>query len=535
MAGEFLKVGIVADDNTSKGIKSAKKNISVFEKGLTKLSGAMAAAFSTQAVVAFGKASMNAFIEDEKAAGRLAKVVDNLGLGFANTEIADFIDKLTLATGVSDGELRPAMQALISTTGSVTDSQKLLKQAIDISAGSGVDLTTVAQDLANAYVGNTKGLKKYNIGLTQAEIKAASFEEIMAKLNGQFGGSQAAYLDTYAGKLDVIKNAAGEAREIIGEALVDALATVLDSTGGVDGMADSFANLAEQVAGVVYVFTDLYTTWKSMKDGIPDWLKKISDYIAKVANPLLKAFDALKQLGILGAEKKAADDKKAAAAGLAPASQNQHLTSLGGQIDTDKKRKEAEAAAKKRALELAKIQKDNTKQLKKATLEKKQQGLFDLQQIQLVAALKGQLTDQERDRIKLQLALLQGNESEAARLTAKIANSIDETGKLAQYLRTLPDAKNPFVGWKGFLNEIELQAKRVAEFSATGTAGGVPKLPDTTGAGAAGKTDVTVNITALGQITTQQDITEAIRNGLLDAGMSGLAVANVRRLGSFGG
>lgn len=474
MASEFIKVGVIADDKTSKGLKSAKKNISVFEKGLTKLSGAMAAAFSTQAVVAFGKASMNAFIEDEKAAGRLAKVVDNLGLGFANTEIADFIDKLTLATGVSDGELRPALQALITTTGSVTDSQKLLKQAIDISAGSGVDLTTVAQDLANAYVGNTKGLKKYNIGLTQAEIKAASFEEIMAKLNGQFGGSQAAYLDTYAGKLDVIKNAAGEAQEIIGEALVDALATVLDSTGGVDSMADSFANLAEQVAGVVYVFTDLYTTWKSMKDGIPDWLKKISDYITKIANPLLQAFDALKQLGILGAEKKAADDKKAAAAALAPASANQHLTSLGGQID-DKKRAAAEAAAKKRAAELAKLQKANTKELKKATLEKKQQGLFDLQQIQLVAALKGQLSDQDRDRIKLQLALLQGNESEAARLTAKIANSIDATGKLAQYLRTLPDAKNPFAGWKGYLDDIELQAKRIAAFSVT--AGATPNKP----------------------------------------------------------
>jgi hypothetical protein len=466
-----LRIDIASEFTGKPAFSKAGKATDMLGKQAAKLGGALAAAFSVQKIEQFAKASINAFLEDEKAAGRLAKVVDNLGLGFANTEIADFVDKLTLATGVSDGKLRPALQALITTTGSVADSQKLLKQAIDISAGSGVDLTTVAQDLANAYVGNTKGLKKYNIGLTQAEIKAASFEDIMAKLNGQFGGSQAAYLETYAGKLDVIKNAAGEAQEIIGEALVDALATVLDSTGGVDGMAESFANLAEQVAGVVYVFTDLYTTWKAMKDGIPNWLKKIADYVGKIANPLLQAFDALKQLGILGADKKAADEKKAAAAGLAPASQNQHLTSLGGQIDTDKARKAAEAAAKKRALELARLQKGTTAELKKQSLAKKQQGLFDLQQIQLVAALKGQLSDDERDKIKLQLALLQGNESEAARLTQKIANSIDATGKLAQYLRTLPDAKNPFAGWKGYLDEVELQAKRIAAFSVTTPSG----------------------------------------------------------------
>jgi hypothetical protein len=138
----------------------------------------------------------------------------------------------------------------------------------------------------------------------------------------------------------------------------------------------------------------------------------------------------------------------------------------------DQNSKRVEGQKKKDAEKLSKAQKDTTKELKKQSLEKKQQGLFDLQQIQLVAALKGQLSDQDRDKIKLQLALLQGNESEAAKLTQKIANSIDATGHLATYLRTLPDAKNPFVGWKGYLDALELQAKRVAEFSSAATSGG---------------------------------------------------------------
>jgi hypothetical protein len=80
------------------------------------------------------------------------------------------------------------MQTLLTTTGSLVNSQKMLAQAVEISRGSGVELSTVVQDLNNAFVGNTKGLKKYNLGLTQAELKVASFADIQKKLNDQFSG-----------------------------------------------------------------------------------------------------------------------------------------------------------------------------------------------------------------------------------------------------------------------------------------------------------------------------------------------------------
>ena len=214
-----LIIPVVADDKTAKGLNSAKKNINGFEKNVKSLAKTLGVALSAAAVVDFGKASVKAFMEDQKAASLLAKTVENLGLGFANPQIARFIDELSIATGVTDDQLRPAFQALITTTGSLANSQKLLSQAVDISVGSGQDLATVSQDLANAYVGNTKGLKKYNLGLTQAELKTMSFTEIQKKLNDQFSGSNAAYLETYAGKMQVLQTAAGEAQETIGGAL----------------------------------------------------------------------------------------------------------------------------------------------------------------------------------------------------------------------------------------------------------------------------------------------------------------------------
>jgi hypothetical protein len=95
--------------------------------------------------------------------------------------------------------------------------------------------------------------------------------------------------------------------------------------------------------------------------------------------------------------------------------------------------------------------KKQTAELKRQALTKKQSALFDIEQIQLIAALQGKLSKEEELRVKLQLALLADNTTEADRLSQKLAMSIDSTGQLAAYLKALPDAKNPFLGWDTWL------------------------------------------------------------------------------------
>ena len=123
-----------------KALSKGSKQISAFEKGAKKAGGALAAAFSVQAIVKFGKEAAKAFIEDQKAASQLAQSVKNLGLAFETPKIERFISELSAASGVTDDVLRPSMQKLLQTTGSVTKSQELLTQALDISRGSGVEV-----------------------------------------------------------------------------------------------------------------------------------------------------------------------------------------------------------------------------------------------------------------------------------------------------------------------------------------------------------------------------------------------------------
>ena len=424
-----LRIATVLD---ATGINKADKSVKGFEKTLKSLGRTLGVTLSAAAITAFGKKAAQAFIQDQKEATRLATAVKNLGLEFANPAIASYIDRLAMASGVADGQLRPAFQALLTTTGSLTKSQELLTQAIDISAASGVELSTVAQDLANAYVGNTRSLRKYNLGLTQAELKAKSFTEIQALLNKQFSGANAAYLETYAGKISMLGVVAGEAQEQIGRAVID---LAMAFTGASD--IDDFVNKIESATSKIVAIIDRITLGIQI---IRAWLsgKTWSDSAKKAGDAWLEGWNA----------KMRRDYMKAWEGVDIPLTASQTAA-----------QKAAEAAAKKRAQEIAKATAKNTAELKKQNSLKKSATVFDLEQIQLIAALKGKLSEEDRKRIEAQLALLNNNDALAQKLTREILMAQDATGGLYRYFLSIGDAKikNPFA----FLDEwiMEFQNK----------------------------------------------------------------------------
>ena len=126
-----LLVSAVSTWNNS-GIKQAEKSIGKFEKNLGKLARTLGLTFSAVAVVAFGKASVKAFLADDKAAKALGQTLKNTGNELAGKGANSFIDKLQRATGVSDGQLRPALTNLLNSTRDYKTSQQELNLALDI-------------------------------------------------------------------------------------------------------------------------------------------------------------------------------------------------------------------------------------------------------------------------------------------------------------------------------------------------------------------------------------------------------------------
>ena len=245
-----LQVNIASEFKGKKAFTDAEKALNKLTGGAKKLAGALGVAYGVKQVLAYGKASMKAAAEDQKAQKILASNLKNLGLSYASVDAESFIASMEKQTAILDDQLRPAYGQLATVTGSATKTQELMKLAFDVSSGSGLDYASTVDILSQAYIGNTKGLKQLNLGLTQAELKAMDFEQIQTKLRQNFAGAGGVALDSYAGSMAKLNVATSNASETIGTALLDAIIKISGSNG-VDGLISKIDTLASAFASVV--------------------------------------------------------------------------------------------------------------------------------------------------------------------------------------------------------------------------------------------------------------------------------------------
>jgi hypothetical protein len=252
---------------------------------------------------------VKAAIADEKAQTQLALALEN-ATGATKGAIAateQFILQTSLATGVADDELRPALQRLALSTGDVKKAQDLLKIAMDVSTATGKPLEAVANSLGKAYDGNTTALGRLGIGLSAAELKTMSFTQVQDRLTDLFGGAAAANADTYSGRIARMQIAFDEAKETIGFALLPILEKLMKfinqialpainamssgfglDKGGIGGAITTLGNI------IVNVFTPiingLLKAFAYVKNAIGDNLetfKEFGGYIAQYLAPVI--------------------------------------------------------------------------------------------------------------------------------------------------------------------------------------------------------------------------------------------------------
>src|SRR5262245_63385689 len=121
--------------------------------GIKKAALPAAAALGAIGYAALG--ATKAAAEDAAAQEHLAGVMKRTA-GATDAQVKateDWISKTSLATGVADDDLRPAMENLLTATGSVAESQKEMGAAMDIAAASGKSVTDVTKAMALAHQG----------------------------------------------------------------------------------------------------------------------------------------------------------------------------------------------------------------------------------------------------------------------------------------------------------------------------------------------------------------------------------------------
>lgn len=446
-----LVVNIASQFLGKKAFLDADKATKKLTGSVKTLGRTLGVSLSAAAVLAYSKASVKAASEDIKAQRLLANTLKNVGLAYAAVDAEGFISKMQSQTGVLDDQLRPAFAQLASVTGSVAKTEKLLSLAFDVSSGSGLDYAATVDILSQAYVGNTKGLKQLNLGLTQAEIKAMSFDDVIALLNERFAGSGKAALDTYAGQMSLLAAASSNASEVIGVSLLGAI----DSLTGSDGIAN--------------VGTDIENAAKSLSNFI-DSVVYLKEQIASIpgAGIVKGAFGLIGNVLGRFSPQRAAELLKEIK-GPQPFSQPMTLANQDTGRANAAASKAAELAAIKRNKELAALAKSQAKSAA-ATLKSKQDqakldkaiaagqlalskgtDIFDMDKIQLNAALIGQAealgkattgsqilaiaNDVQRLKIKQDIAALEdaiASKDEAAivKATAKLNEDLKILGTL---------------------------------------------------------------------------------------------------------
>jgi hypothetical protein len=519
MNGSDINIGIGAEFTGKKAFKQAETTTDKLTKSVKRLAVSFGVAFSTRALVNYSKLAVKAFAEDENAARSLGMTLKNLNLDYlgASSALNLYISNLEKQTGVLDDQLRPAMDRFLRATNSITESQKLLNLALDISAGTGRDLTSVSQGLQKAYLGNNASLGRLGVGLSKAELNSSSFLEIQDKLTTLFAGQAISAADSYSGSIAKLTVASNNAKEIIGKDLVDAM-QLLSGDEGIGGATTAMENFATEIGNVIYGIGLLGAKLNSLP----------------ILKDIFGAFADVAQYNVIGLLARSGGSAKAARAGTPAQSPGQRMA-------IDKAAKDA-IKLQKTQNDLKKIDNANTTrklvltgdELALKELEKK----FDVERIGLYAALN-QSTDSETKMRLLSLIAIH-----------------DQNAAMAGMIKKANEAENAFAAFiealratiRGMLDAV---AKPVAALQAQvgvaptpqgfqaftpspggyeGFGSGMTNLGQNNYGGLAGAGQYggggapVVNISVAGSVTTDRDLVSMVTNAIYNNQASGIPI-----------
>ncbi len=315
MARGAISVQITGDYNNA-DVKRAINDLQLLHRQSGTTSGAMgqlgvagvamgaavggAALMAVQAgarmAIQFGKDSLQAFIDDDLAAQKLSRTLENLGLAHEQAGVERFVQQLQNSSAVADDVLRPSMDRLLRATNNVTQAQSLLTLALDIAATRSVSVEAVTAALTKATNGSYTSLAKLSDGYSGAELKAMGFRGTIATLTADFKGGAATAADSYQGSIEKISLAFGDLQESLGKGFFTGVERSMGSTtGGADKLQEAilslqggFETLGESIGGAVQYVPRFVSGLKVIYDTM--------SVIWNATNLVIKSLYALSQI-----------------------------------------------------------------------------------------------------------------------------------------------------------------------------------------------------------------------------------------------
>jgi hypothetical protein len=304
-----INIPIISDfdgKGIDKAIKEFKQLGTAGEKAQFAIKkAALPAAAALGALAVAGGAAAKAAMEDQKSAAELARQL-KISTRATDDQVEateDLIGKMTLATGVADTDLRTALATLARGMGSAELAQQNLNLALDISAATGKDLTSVSEALSKAYNGQTTALAKLDPSMRGLVKEGASFQELGKIMEETFGGAATAAAETAEGRFKRMGVAIGEAQESIGAALIPIIEKLLPflekAATWISENTDLVVKLGVAfgaVAAAVVITNTAMKAWTVITTAATVAQKAFN--LAMTANPIVLATAAIVAIGV---------------------------------------------------------------------------------------------------------------------------------------------------------------------------------------------------------------------------------------------
>ncbi|MGE3858113.1 MAG: phage tail length tape measure family protein [Dehalococcoidia bacterium] len=257
--GRTLKVTIVGDSkDAERAVRELEISMGNLDRTAVRTGAAAGAGFAAvtkgidllieggRRAIGVGVDLLNSYRESERAGSRLDAVLKATGntLGTTREDMLAYSTELQHATGIAD-EAVTGVQTVLLTFKEVGPDvfKRTTEAALDMSAVFGQDASSSAITLGKALqdpIAGVTALRRVGIQLSDAqEAQLRKFAEvndilgaqklILQEVEGQVGGTARAMGEDGTGKTDRFREAIGDLKETLGEAIADGMQPLLDS------------------------------------------------------------------------------------------------------------------------------------------------------------------------------------------------------------------------------------------------------------------------------------------------------------------
>lgn len=232
---------------------------------------------SAAAVLAFFKDAITGAEEEAEALRRLRLQVEAAGQSFerAAPTIQNWSKHLQETTRFADEELLGALGRAVQKTGDLTQAQKLVQLAMDLSVASGRNFSEMMETVSTAAGGNERGLqalkREFGAILNGVTDTRMALEVLAARYRGAAESEESLTKSTLQ-----LKNAWGDLKDVIGSFLGPALAALGNELSFIIAKTKDWLNLRSTEA-----LKDKVEALKSERDSLVASAASLSTHAAQ--------------------------------------------------------------------------------------------------------------------------------------------------------------------------------------------------------------------------------------------------------------